>query len=64
MSVSGFADLNVDTGSPNRWVAEPQLNVRIDRTFHLVLEGRYNGYEDANPDADGFGVAVGVKINN
>ncbi len=60
--ISGFADLNVDSQGPNRWVAEPQLNVRVHSRLDLALELRYNGYEDANADLDGYGVAFGGKV--
>ena len=62
ISVSGFADLNVETDSPNRWVAEPQVNIRVSDAFDVVVEGRYNGYEDASPSLDGVGVALGVRV--
>ena len=62
VSISGFADLNVNADGANRWVVEPQLNVRVARVLDLVLELRYNGYEDANPTIDGVGIAIGGKI--
>ncbi len=60
--ISGFADLNLEEDSDDRWVIEPQINFKINETFDLVLETRYNEIEDANTSLDGFGVAGGLKI--
>jgi hypothetical protein len=62
ISITGFADLNFENGMDDRWLAEPQINYKIDETFDLVLEPRYNEFEDANNALDGFGVAGGIKI--
>ncbi len=62
LSITGFADLNIDKSSPNRWVIEPQLNLRIDSRFQAVAEYRFNEYEDDNPRLDGSGLALGAKI--
>jgi hypothetical protein len=62
LSITGFADLNIDTSSPNRWVIEPQLNLRIDRRFQAVAEYRLNEYEGDNSRLDGSGLALGAKI--
>ena len=60
--ISGFADLNIENGFDDRWVVEPQINFRVNNTLDLVLETRYNGFEDANKDLDGFGIAGGIKF--
>jgi len=60
--ISGFADLNLENDTDNRWLFEPQINFKINETFDLVLETRYNEFEDANNALDGFGVAGGIKI--
>ena len=61
--VKGFTDYNVvDTGD-NRWVVEPELNVRIAERFWALLEYRYNEYEDANPAIRGSGVALGLRYH-
>ena len=62
LSITGFADLNMDKSSPNRWVIEPQLNFAIDDRFQAVAEFRFNEYEDANPLLDGAGLALGVAV--
>jgi hypothetical protein len=62
LSLAGFTDLNVLENAPNRWVTESQLSIRLDGTFDLVVEGRYNGIEDANSALDGWGVAFGVRL--
>ncbi len=60
--ISGFADLNLDGGQPHRWVAEPQLNFVLNEDFDLIVEGRINEVEGANPSQSGSGVALGVKV--
>ena len=32
------------------------------QTINAVFEARYNGFEDANPTIDGFGLALGLEI--
>jgi len=61
ISISGFADLNLEENGTNRWVAEPQMNIRLSDNVDLVLEGRLNEFESANPNLDGSGVAGGLK---
>lgn len=60
--ISGFVDLNLENDTDNRWLFEPQINFKINETFDLVLETRYNEFEDSNNSLDGFGVAGGIKI--
>jgi hypothetical protein len=60
--ISGFVDLNLENDTDNRWVLEPQINFKINETFDLVLETRYNENEDVNNALDGFGIAGGLKI--
>lgn len=62
ISITGFTDLNLENGFEDRWVSEPQINYKINKTFDLVLETRFNEFEDANTTLDGFGVAGGIKI--
>mgnify|MGYP001818132791 FL=1 len=61
-SLSGFADINVIDGGSDRWVIEPQLNYKLNESMNLLLEYRYNGFESANPDLKGSGVALGMSI--
>ena len=61
-SLSGFADINFIEGGPDRWVIEPQLNYKLNDRMNLLLEYRYNGFESANPDLRGSGVALGMNI--
>jgi hypothetical protein len=60
--ISGFVDLNLNNDGPNRWVSEPQLNYKINESFDIAIEYRYNDYEIANPELDGSGFAIGLKI--
>jgi hypothetical protein len=60
--ISGFADLNLENNADDRWVVEPQINYKLNDTFDLVVETRYNEIEDANTALDGFGIAAGLKI--
>lgn len=61
-SLTGFADINFVENGEDEWVVEPQFNYQLDEHVALVLEVRYNGFEDANPDLDGFGVAGGLSL--
>jgi hypothetical protein len=61
-SITGFADYNMDAGSPDRWIVEPQLNYKLSERISIHLEYRHNGYEDANENLRGNGVAIGVGI--
>ncbi len=47
---------------PNEWVWEPELSFTLTDTFDLIVEGRYNGFQEAIPGLDGVGVAGGVRI--
>jgi hypothetical protein len=62
ISISGFADYNINSRTSNKWLAEPQLNFSLNKTFDLVVEGRYNGFEDQNPNLDGLGIAGGLAV--
>ena len=61
LSIAGFADLNIQENGPNRWVVESQLTYRFHSVLGLVVEARYNGFEDANATLDGIGVAAGIS---
>ena len=54
VSVAGFADLNINKGASHRWVVESQFTYRVHDVVGLVLEVRYNGFEDKNPALDGI----------
>jgi len=60
--LSGFYDLHINKDTPNRIVSEAEVGYQIFHQFRLVMEARYNGFEDANPLLDGTGVAFGVKF--
>ena len=61
LSLSGFADYNIREGKENQWVIEPELNYKLsDRTW-LLLEYRYNGFEEGNVNLDGKGWALGLR---
>lgn len=58
----GFADYNILNNAPNRWVVESELSFTLTKLFDLILEGRYNGFEAANPSLKGVGVAGGLRM--
>ncbi len=58
----GFADYNVMNNRPNEWVWESELSFTLTDTFDLIVEGRYNGFQEAIPGLDGVGVAGGIRI--
>jgi hypothetical protein len=58
----GFIDFHVNRSSPNRWVTESQITCQIHGPIRLALEARYNGFLNANPAADGFGLALGISV--
>ena len=61
-SLTGFADINFIDGGSDRWVIEPQLNYKLNDSMDILLEYRYNGFESANPNLQGSGVALGMSI--
>ena len=60
--ITGFADLNLREGTDDRWIIEPQLNIKLNDRTNFIIEYRYNGFEDASATAKGEGVAIGVDI--
>ncbi len=58
----GFADYNIMNDRPNEWVWESELSFTLTNTFDLIVEGRYNGFQEAIPGLDGVGVAGGIRI--
>ena len=60
LRLAGFTDLNLLENVSNRWVTESQLNFLLDEAFDLVAEGRFNGFEDANPGARWMGARLGL----
>lgn len=57
-SLVGFTDLNIPwNGDAMRWVTETQLTWHATEYLGLAIEARYNGFEEAAMDIDGFGVA-------
>ena len=63
VNIAGFADINFIDGASDRWIVEPQLNVRMYQQFWAILEYRYNGFERANDDLDGSGWAAGIRVD-
>ena len=61
-SITGFADYNINEGQRDRWIVEPQLNYKLNDNVSFHLEYRYNGYQDANKNLRGNGLAIGVGI--
>ena len=62
ISITGFADWNINVDGDDRWVIEPQLNFMITNYLDAVLEFRYSGFEDAKKNFRGTGVAAGLKL--
>ncbi len=60
--ISGFADLNLREGTDDRWVIEPQLNIKLNERFNFITEYRYSGFEAASATLDGEGVAFGLSM--
>jgi hypothetical protein len=56
LSLAGFADYSLVEGGADRWVAEPQLGYRLNDRFSLLLEYRYNEFEQNDS-----GVAAGLE---
>ncbi|MFT5450787.1 MAG: hypothetical protein ACI9N9_000267 [Enterobacterales bacterium] len=63
LNISGFADYNVRDDKKNQWVIEPQLNYKLAKDTWLIIEYRYNGFEDDNLNLEGSGWAIGLKWN-
>lgn len=61
--ISGFADINFRESQKDVWVIEPQLTYKLDERFSLLVEYRFNGYEDLNPAVEGDGVALGIEVS-
>lgn len=62
-SVSGFVDYNIVEGGENRWVLEPELSYKVSQRLHLLLEYRFNEFEQANSALDGRGIALGFRLD-
>ena len=60
--LTGFSDYNFDRDGKSKWVAESQLNFLVNNDLDVVLEFRYNGFEQGIPRLKGFGVAPGIKL--
>ena len=60
--LTGFSDYNFDRAGKPKWVAESQLNYLVNNDLDIVLEFRYNGFEEDIPRLKGFGVAPGIKL--
>ena len=60
--ISGFADINFRESLKDVWVIEPQLTYKFTDRFSLLVEYRYNGFEDINPSVQGEGVALGMEV--
>jgi len=62
LSINGFADWNLNRNGPNRWVVEPEVVWQLLDRFSAHVEFRYNGFEDADPQLDGRGIAAGFGL--
>lgn len=58
----GFSDYNIMDNAPDQWVTESELSFTLTDTLDLIVEGRFNGFEESNPALDGVGVAGGIRI--
>lgn len=63
LNLSGFADYNFVKNGKNQWIVEPQLNYKLHSRLWILLEYRYNGFEDNNPYLDGSGTALGIRYH-
>ena len=61
--VSGFADINFRESQKDIWVIEPQLTYKVTDRFSLLVEYRYNGFEDNIATVEGEGVALGMEVS-
>lgn len=61
LSLNGFADLNFDENN-SVLIFEPQLNFNLYQNLNIVIEIRYNGYEEKNPNVSGNGIAAGIMF--
>ena len=62
ITINGFSDLNLNKKASNRRVIESKVSFKFNRIFSLVVEGRYNGFENAHPNLEGIGVATGISF--
>ncbi len=62
LHLDGFFDYHVNKDGPGRVVTEPQLNFKVNDHLSAVVEFRYDGFVDAVPGLDGFGVAPGLHL--
>jgi hypothetical protein len=60
--IDGFLDYNINKDGDNMVISEFQCNYIFHKNFDLILEARYNEYEDLNDTLKGFGIGVGLKI--
>ena len=58
----GFSDYHIMNDRPNEWVWESELSFTLTDTFDLIVEGQYNGFQEAIPGLDGVGVAGGIRV--
>ena len=61
--VNGWLDLNYSKNYRRKWVFGPFLNLKISERSWVVLRYRHNGFEEAIPDLDGTGWALGVRVD-
>jgi len=60
--ISGWLDLNYSESSGPKWVFGPFLNLKMSKQSWVVLRYNHNGIEEANPNLDGTGWALGVRV--
>ena len=60
--ISGFADINFRESQKDVWVIEPQLTYKFTDRFSLLVEYRYNGFEDLLSSVQGEGLALGMEV--
>lgn len=60
--ISGWLDLNYSENSTPKWVFGPFLNLKMSERSWVVLRYNHNGIEEANPNLDGTGWALGVRV--
>ena len=61
--INGWLDINYSKEGSPKWVFGPFLNLKITDRSWFVLRYRFNGFEEASPDLDGTGFAIGIRVD-
>ena len=58
VALGGFSDWNIQSHGRNKWVIEPEIAFGLNERITLVIEPRYNGFQET----ERFGMAFGSKV--